>query len=265
VPVRTSTSTSTSTAGRRKGGSEAQSEDEFLARYDVSKFPRPSVAVDVALLSASGGALHTVLVRRNAHPHKGRWALPGGFIGLDESLDAAAARVLARGAGLDGVFLEQLYTFGAPRRDPRTRVISIAYYALLDRARLDALPASDAVRIARLSVPWEGESGGPVEAVDGDGRPLALAFDHDDILGMAVKRLRGKLDYTPIGFQLLPERFTLLDLQRVHETVLGRPVNKDSFRRRMLATGLLDATGEAQKDVDHRPAELYRFVKRSAT
>jgi 8-oxo-dGTP diphosphatase len=223
------------------------------------------VAVDVALLSAGPGGLHTVLVRRTAHPHKGRWALPGGFIALDESLDAAAARLLARGTGLKGVFLEQLYTFGAPRRDPRTRVIAVAYYALVDRARFDALETSDAVRVARLQVPWEGETGGPVEAADAEGRPLALAFDHDDILGMAVKRLRGKLDYTPIGFQLLPERFTLFDLQRVHETVLGRPLNKDSFRRRMLATGLLEATGEAQKDVDHRPAELYRFVKRSAT
>jgi 8-oxo-dGTP diphosphatase len=163
------------------------------------------------------------------------------------------------------VFLEQLYTFGAPRRDPRTRVISVAYYALVDRARFDALRAAGDVRVARLSVPWEGETGGPVAAMDADGSALALAFDHAEILGMAVKRLRGKLDYTPIGFQLLPERFTLLELQRVHETVLGRPLNKDSFRRRMLASGLLEATGEAQKDVDHRPAELYRFVKRSAT
>jgi 8-oxo-dGTP diphosphatase len=223
------------------------------------------VAVDVALLSAGPGGLHTVLVRRTAHPFQGRWALPGGFIALEESLDAAAGRLLYRGTGLAGVFLEQLYTFGAPRRDPRTRVISVAYYALVDRARFDALRAAGDVRVARLSVPWEGETGGPVAAMDADGSALALAFDHAEILGMAVKRLRGKLDYTPIGFQLLPERFTLLELQRVHETVLGRPLNKDSFRRRMLASGLLEATGEAQKDVDHRPAELYRFVKRSAT
>jgi 8-oxo-dGTP diphosphatase len=220
------------------------------------------VAVDVALLATGPRGLHTLVVRRAAHPGKGRWSLPGGFVGLNESLDAAAARVLARGTGLRGVFLEQLYTFGAPRRDPRTRVISVAYYALVDPARF---AGGAAVNAARIVVPWEGETGGPVDLEDEAGRPLPLAFDHDDILGMAVKRLRGKLDYTPVGFQLLPERFTLLDLQRVHETVLGRALNKDSFRRRMLASGLLEATGEAQKDVDHRPAELYRFVKRSAT
>ncbi len=115
-----------------------------------------------------------------------------------------------------------------------------------------------------MVVPWEGETGGAVELVGDDGAGMPLAFDHADILGMAVKRLRGKLDYTPIGFQLLPPAFTLLDLQRVHETVLGRPVNKDSFRRRMLASGQLEATGRSQTDVDHRPAELYRFPRRSA-
>ena len=250
---------------RRKAAPPPAYEEAFLAGYDASKFSRPSVAVDVALLSAGEGGLHTVVLRRAAHPFKGRWQLPGGFIGLAESLDAAAARVLARGTGLRGVFLEQLFTFGAPRRDPRTRVLSVAYYALVDRARFADVGAREDARIARVSVPWEGETGGPVDLVDEDGRALDVAFDHEDIVGMAVKRLRGKLDYTPIGFQLLPERFTLLDLQRVHETVLGRPLNKDSFRRRMLASGLLEATGEAQKDVDHRPAELYRFAKRSAT
>lgn len=250
---------------RRTAAAPPADEEAFLAGYDASKFPRPSVAVDVALLSAGEGGLHTVVLRRAAHPFKGRWQLPGGFIGLAESLDAAAARVLARGTGLRGVFLEQLFTFGAPRRDPRTRVLSVAYYALVDGARFADVGAREDARIARVSVPWEGETGGPVDLVDEAGRALDVAFDHEDIVGMAVKRLRGKLDYTPIGFQLLPERFTLLDLQRVHETVLGRPLNKDSFRRRMLASGLLEATGEAQKDVDHRPAELYRFVKRSAT
>jgi 8-oxo-dGTP diphosphatase len=218
--------------------------------------------VDVALLTAAEGALHTLVVRRTEHPARGRWALPGGFVGLDEPLDASAARVLAQKTGLRGVFLEQLYTFGDPGRDPRTRVVSVAYYALVDAARL-AAAGREGVARGRLEVPWEGETGGPVELA-GEGAPLPLAFDHADILGMAVKRLRGKLDYTPIGFQLLPGAFTLLDLQRVHETVLGRPLNKDSFRRRMLASGQLEATGESQKDVDHRPAELYRFARRSA-
>jgi 8-oxo-dGTP diphosphatase len=244
----------------------AQTEDEFLKSYDASAFDRPSVGVDVALLAVFDRELYTLVVRRAQHPSRGRWALPGGFLRMDETLEAAARRVLAARTGLRDVFLEQLYTFGDPRRDPRTRVLSVAYYALVDRARFaEASTGGRDVTVARLAVPWEGETGGPVDLLDASGAALPLAFDHADILGMAVKRLRGKLDYTPIGFQLLPETFTLFDLQKVHETVLGRPLNKDSFRRRMLASGLLEATGEAQKDVDHRPAELYRFTRRSAT
>ncbi len=228
--------------------------------------PRYAVAVDVVLLSAFEGDLFTVLVRRKEAPFRGQWALPGAFVQTDESLEATAQRVLRDKAGTGDVFLEQLYTFGAPRRDPRGRVVTVAHYALVDRRRFEAVRggAGAAAGVARISVPWEGETGGPVEVVGLDGLPLALAFDHADILGMAVKRVRGKLDYTPIGFQLLPETFTLAQLQEVHETVLGWPLNKDSFRRRMLASGQLEATGEVQREVQHRPAELYRFVRRSA-
>lgn len=238
----------------------------FLASYDPSRYDRPSVAVDVALLTAADDALFTLLLRRSEPPHRQRWALPGTFVRPDESLDDTAARVLADKVGLERVFLEQLYTFGAPRRDPRTRVISVAYYALVAKERIElrAGDAASATAIARLDVPWAQETGGPVTAHTEAGAQLELAFDHAEILGMAVKRIRGKLDYSPIGFQLLPERFTLLELQRVHETVLARPLNKDSFRRRMLASGQLEATGESQRGVDHRPAELYRFARRSA-
>lgn len=246
---------------RQAGGGEKA----FLEAYDPGAFERPSVTVDVALLSAFDGSLSTLVREREAHPFKGRFALPGGFVAMDESLDGAAHRVLAEKAGLRGVFLEQLYTFGAPGRDPRTRVITVAYYALVERARFaEAARCAKGLAVARLDVPWEGETGGPVETRTEAGEPLPLAFDHADVLGMAVKRLRGKLGYAPIGYQLLGERFTLLELQRVHETILGRPLNKDSFRRRMLASGELEATGESQKDVDHRPAELYRFARRSA-
>lgn len=260
-----------------------QREDEaFLASYDASQFERPSVTVDVALLTVADDALHTLVAPRTAPPQRGRHALPGGFVRPTESRDEAASRVLREKAGITRVYLEQLYTFGAVHRDPRTRVITVAYYALVDRERLaEASGASGHAghsghpghvlagnRIVRISVPWEGETGGPVAVHAGDagdaGDELPLAFDHAEILGMAVRRVRGKLDYTPIGFQLLPERFTLLSLQRVHETVLSRPLNKDSFRRRMLASGQLEATGEEQAGVDHRPAALYRFARRSA-
>lgn len=240
-------------------------EQAFLAAYDPNAFDRPSVAVDIALLSAFDGALHVLLLRRDQHPFKGDWSLPGGFVRLDESLEEATTRLLAAKAALQDVFVEQLYTFGHPERDPRMRVIAVAYYALVDRTRFhSALETVEALELARLVVPWEGETGGAVELVDADDRPMPMAFDHAEILGMAVKRIRGKLDYTPIGFQLLPTTFTLRALQAVHETILARPLNKDSFRRRMLATGLLEATGEKERAVGHRPAELYRFVRRSA-
>jgi len=233
-------------------------EQAFLDGYDPSQFERPSVAVDVVLLAPAEGSLHTLLVQREEHPFKGRWALPGGFIRMNEGLDAAAARVLREKAGLKGIFLEQLCTFGEPKRDPRTRVLSVAYMALVDHDRFTSRRTQGTV--GRLIVPWEDEAGGPVQVLDPHDQPMPLAFDHADILGLAVKRLRGKLDYSPVAFQLLPESFTLYDLQKVHETVLARKLNKDSFRRRMLATGLLEATGEQQEDVGHRPAALYRYT-----
>ncbi|MDJ0974956.1 MAG: NUDIX domain-containing protein [Planctomycetota bacterium] len=238
-------------------------ERAFLAAYDASAFPHPSVAVDVALVTIVEGALRAVLVRREEHPAKGAWALPGGFVGMDESLDAAAARVLATKVGVEGVFVEQLYTFGAVKRDPRTRVIAVAYYALVHPGLLERAPLNGNTVLAELAVPWRGESGGDVGAVRPEGGRLKLAFDHAAMLGLVVLRLRGKLDYAPIGFELLPRHFTLRQLQEVHETILGKRLNKDSFRRRMLASGRIRATGRREADVGHRPAALYRFARRT--
>jgi 8-oxo-dGTP diphosphatase len=239
-------------------------EQKFLAGYDADAFPRPSVTVDVAALTAHDGHLWALMIKRRHHPFRDTWALPGGFVRIDESLDQAAERELAEETGLDNVYLEQLYSFGDPQRDPRTRVITVAYYALVDWQRLLPLRSEDQPTLFKVEVEWSGETGGPVNLLDGEGRRVELAFDHTDILGMAVKRIRGKLDYVPIGFQLLPTRFTLRQLQDIHETILDQPLNKDSFRRRMLASGLLEATGEREDEVDHRPAELYRFARRSA-
>jgi 8-oxo-dGTP diphosphatase len=231
---------------------------EFLETYDASAYERPSVTVDVVVLTAAEGAIKALLVRRIEPPQAGSWALPGTFVRMGESLEDAALRALAEKAGITDVYLEQLCTFGAPARDPRTRVITVAYCALVSGERLAGRD------LARLRVPWDGEEGGAVEALDRTGEPLDMAFDHAEVLGMAVKRMRGKLGYTAIGYQLLPETFTLRQLQDVHETVLGRPLNKDSFRRRMLASGEIEATGELETEVEHRPAEHYRFVERSA-
>jgi 8-oxo-dGTP diphosphatase len=240
------------------------------APSELERYPRPSVAVDVVALTVEAGELRVALYRRADPPQKGSCALPGGFMHIDESIEDAAARVMAHKVGLAGVFLEQLYTFGDLRRDPRGRVVTVAYYALVDARRFFAKTdpsgkAAPAALSARVVVPWPGETGGPVDVVGDDGKTLPLFLDHADILGLAVKRLRGKLDYSPVGFQLLPTEFTLRQLQEVHEAVRGEPVNKDSFRRRMLASGLLEATGSHEREVVHRPAELYRFTRRSAT
>jgi 8-oxo-dGTP diphosphatase len=163
--------------------------------------------------------------------------------------------------GVSGIFLEQLFTFGEPKRDPRTRVITVAYYALVNAGKLPISGDNKNAAMATLVVPWTGEQGGEVQANDEAGKRMPLAFDHAEILGLVVQRLRGKLNYAPIGFELLPRRFTLRNLQSIHETILGRSLNKDSFRRRMLATGLVTPTGDLEKDVGHRPAELYRFKR----
>lgn len=242
----------------------AKSEVGTAPSGDLDRYPKPSLAVDVVVLTVAGEDLRVALYQRQVAPEVGTYALPGGFVHIDESLEDAANRLMSAKVGLEGVFLEQLYTFGDVRRDPRGRVVTVAYYALVDARRFHVrlLPATVQ---ARLVVPWRGETGGPVEVVDDVGRALPLFLDHADILGLAVKRLRGKLDYTPIGFQLLPVEFTLRDLQAIHEAVRGEPLNKDSFRRRMLASGQLEATGAREKDVPYRPAELYRFSRRSAT
>jgi len=233
---------------------------DWLASYDPSAFDRPSLAVDLAVLTVLDERLHALVVQREERPFATRWACPGSFVGIDESLRDAARRVLDEKGGMSGVFLEQLYTFGDVHRDPRTRVVSVAYVALLAASGV----GEGKRRFFPVRVPWPGQTGGPVDLLGDDGEPVRLAFDHADILGMAVKRLRGKLDYTPIGFQLLPETFTLRQLQRVHEAVLDTPLNKDSFRRRMIQSNQLEATGEREQEVDHRPAELYRFLLRSA-
>jgi 8-oxo-dGTP diphosphatase len=220
---------------------------------------RPIVAVDLVLMSARAGQLVALLQQRGRNPFKGLWALPGGFVGADESLDDAAARILAAKAHMEGSYIEQLFTFGAPGRDPRGRVITIAYFALLpEQAFVAALTAAADLALVEVEVTWAGEAGGPVEARDASGAALPLAFDHDQILALAVKRLRGKLDYSSVGFALLPETFTLRELQRVHEAILGVTLNKPAFRRRMLDKGWLQPTGARETGTGFRPAELYR-------
>ena len=207
-------------------------------------FPRPALAVDCVVFGlAADDDLKVLLIQRRLEPFRNRWALPGGFVRLDESLEDAARRELAEEAGIRDVFLEQLFTFGAVDRDPRERVVSVAYYALVN-LRDHQLTASTDARDAA----W----------FDLDDTP-DLAFDHQTILSVAHERLRGKVRYQPIGFELLPRKFTLTQLQRVYERILDRTLDKRNFRRKALATGLLIELDEIQRDVAHRAARLYRF------
>ena len=241
-------------------------EDDFLRAYDPAAFERPALTVDLVLMGVRDGRPAVLLVRRTQHPHSGRWALPGSFMRLDETLDGAAERVLREKAGITGTHLEQLYTFGALDRDPRMRIVTVAYLALMPEADVTrALESEAALSAAIVAVPWTGEAGGPVAAFAPSDRdratPLSLAFDHAEILALAILRLRGKLDYSDVAFALLPEVFTLRQLQDVHEAIRGTSLNKPAFRRRMLDRGWLAPTGAREAGTSFRPAELYRFQK----
>lgn len=241
------------------GGPATDDELAFLATYDASQYPHPSVAVDVVLLTVADDALQALLVRRPVQPGLGHWALPGTFVRVDESVDEAAHRALATKAGLEDVFIEQLYTFGEPGRDPRTRVISVAHFALVEASRLRAAVDARGDHDVCLATLHAGRDG--IEALGPGAGPLRLAFDHARILAAAVERIRGKLAYAGLGFEVLPETFTLRDLRRVHEAILGRALNKDSFRRTILDRGLVEPTGEVATGLGHRPPALYRFAR----
>lgn len=229
-----------------------------VANGNPGAFEHSAVTVDLVLMTIAAGAPAVLLMDRNDNAGGSRWALPGGFVHIDEPLDETAHRILRDKARMTGAYIEQLFTFGALHRDPRMRVITTAYFALLPAEQFDtALRKDSNLVLARIEVPWAGESGGPVTARSEEGT-LDLAFDHADILATAILRLRGKLDYSPIGFALLPELFTLRQLQDVHEAILGVKLNKPAFRRRMLDRGWLEATGTRETGSSYRPAELFR-------
>jgi 8-oxo-dGTP diphosphatase len=209
-------------------------------------YPRPSVTVDIILFSFRANDLKVLLIQRKHTPFQGKWALPGGFVDMHEDIHEAARRELAEETNITDIYLEQLYTFGQPDRDPRTRVITVSYFALLSAdqaASLEIRGQSDAADARWWSIYQLPE----------------LAFDHDRILSYALQRLRWKLEWTALGFLLLPAEFTLSELQKVYETVLHEPLDKRNFRRKMLATDVLEETGNIRAG-DHRPAKLYRFT-----
>ena len=207
------------------------------------KYPRAALTVDCVIFGFDEGELKVLLIRRALAPFQGKWALPGGFVGIEETLDEAARRELRDETGIKKVFLEQLYTFGKVDRDPRERVVSVAFYALVKLSDYGVKAATDARDAA-----WFAVSDVP-----------APAFDHATILEVALARLKAKVRYEPIGFELLPTRFTLSALQHLYEVVLERSLDKRNFRKKILAMSLLVELDEMEQDVAHRAARLYRF------
>lgn len=206
----------------------------------------PKVAVDVIIFTIRDEALQVLLVQLKSPPYAGMRAFPGGLICDGESTEAAAERDLIETTGVRDVYLEQLYTFSNPHRDPHGHVVSVAYFALVNSDQMKLCIPGKCVDIGWFSVET----------------PPPLAYDHADMLEYALQRLRWKLEYTNIVYSLLPRDFTLTELQRVYEIILDRPLDKRNFRKKMLSLGLLQAMRQVAKRGAHRPARLYRFRRR---
>lgn len=243
-----------------KGRRVPAAEKSFLEAYSAEDFPRPSVTVDIVIFTIIDADLRVLLIERENHPFQGALALPGGFLRVGdtaedqgEDLEAAAERRLYEETRLPegSVFLEQLFTFGRAGRDPRTRVITVAYYALV---RPDLAPfvaaGEDAASVAWTSVE--------------DLRPKQLAFDHAEILDVALERIRGKVDYADIAFELVPKTFTIAELRSVHEAIKGHSYDPGNFRRRfnrMMTDGVIEKA-KGKRITASKPAQVYRFRRK---
>jgi ADP-ribose pyrophosphatase YjhB (NUDIX family) len=281
-------------------------EEQFLSTYDASKFERPSVTVDMLIFTVTDEekknyrrlpekVLRLLMIKRGDHPYIGQWALPGGFVQMNESLDEGAYRELKEETNIDDIYIEQLYTWGDVGRDPRTRVISASYMSLVDSSTLDIKASDDAddakwftvscklyqeqktvtekgyvlQRLFKLSLSNDENSLSSVvkiiktvegkvtkverEVIESNG----IAFDHAKIIEYAIERLRSKIEYTDIAFNLMPELFTLTELQQVYEVILDTELLKANFRRK--TADMVIETNEYTKDAGHRPSKLFRF------
>ncbi len=237
-------------------------EQKYLEEYRPSDYPRPSVTVDLVIFTVQDKDLKVLLVRRDAHPFKGRWAIPGGFVRVSddrkdqgEDLDGAALRELEEETGLSQAqhgrfFLEQVKTFGRPGRDPRMRVISVAYYALVRSTLVPFVRAGGDVSQTR----WFSVAELPSEG---------LAFDHAEILDAALARMRADLDRSSIAFELVAETFTIQELRAVHEAIGGEPLDPGNFRKkflRMIEDGIIEPA-RGKRATASKPANVYRFVR----
>jgi len=265
-------------------------EKQFLAQYNPGDYPRPSVTADIVVFTTADvweddnhrkrpqKELRILLIRRGGHPYIGHWALPGGFVNPDETVGEAARRELEEETGIRSGFLEQLHTFSRPGRDPRTWIITCSHMALIDGSRVKVKAGDDAadarwftlkvetepafIRLAltnedlRIQAAVTREQGdAEIKTIENGG----LAFDHGEMISLAIQRLREKLECLPLAFCLLPEQFTLTELQQVYEAILGKPLVKAAFRRKIKA--LVIASDEFRHEAGYKPARL--FTKRN--
>lgn len=203
------------------------------------------VTVDIVIFTIRKKKLEVLLIQRDREPYKEKWAIPGGFIRLSEDLDEAAKRVLLEKTQVKDVYLEQLYTFGDPHRYPNARVITVSYFALI---RADLIKIAQDAGHDSKEASWHSVYNLP-----------PLAFDHKEIIDYALRKLRDRLEYTPVAFQLLPEKFTLTELQKTYELILDKNLDKRNFRKKMISLGILNELEEFTKLSSKRPARLYSF------
>lgn len=207
------------------------------------QYPHPAVTVDCIIFGFDGQGLKVMLIQRKSEPFAKMWALPGAFVDDAESLENCAERVLQKEGNISGVYLEQLFTFGLPSRDPRERVISVAYMGLVKTADFELIAGND-----ELQIEWRDIS----EIPD-------LAFDHSQILQTAIDRIRGKIRYQPIGFELMNAKFTIPQLQQLYEAILGKSLDRRNFRKKLLSMQILKQLPEKQQNVAHKAASYYEF------
>jgi len=210
------------------------------------EYPRPALTTDCVIFGFDGVELNVLLIERGIEPYKGKWALPGGFVRMDENTEDSALRELKEETGVENVFIEQLYTFSDVDRDPRGRVVSVAYFALVRSTDYEVIGGDDA-----SSARWFRLSDIP-----------SLAFDHDMVIRVAQKRLKGKIRYQPVGFELLDEHFTIPELQRLYECILETKFDRRNFYKKIMKTGLLTALDKKEPRVSHKAARYFMFDKK---
>jgi len=215
-----------------------------MVKENAKEYPKPAVTVDIVIFTIQNNELKVLLVKRKNEPFKGMWAIPGGFVKMGESLDDAAKRELREETGVGDVYLEQLYTFGEPKRDPRDRVITVAYVALANSSNIKLHAETDVSEAKWFQI----------------NQLPKLAFDHESILNYALKRLRWKFEYTTVAFSMMPKEFTISQVQKIYEIVFNKKFDKRNFAKKIISLNILKEEG-INREVSYRPPQMYSLKK----